>query len=166
MNPAPAPDRSEQMEIDASAKWPVLFFLGAALKWLLFGGLLQLASSIQLHNPAFLAGCEWFTHGRLDAAARNALVYGWGMNAAFAVGLWLMARLSLAALRHGGWLYVFAQNIDMKGRSGKARLSVEGCKAGTAVEVVDEGRTITADAGGFDDDFAVLQEHVYRLKVD
>lgn len=106
MNPAPAPDRSEQMEIDASAKWPVLFLLGAALKWLLFGGLLQLASSIQLHNPAFLAGCEWFTHGRLDAAARNALVYGWGMNAAFAVGLWLMARLSLAALRHGGWLYV------------------------------------------------------------
>jgi len=106
MNPAPTQDRSEQMEIDASARWPVLLSVGAAVKWLVAGGLLSLASSIQLHNPSFLAGCEWFTYGRLEAAARNALVFGWGMNAALGIGLWLMSRLSLAALRHGGWIYV------------------------------------------------------------
>lgn len=98
--------RAEQREIDASAKWPLLALFGAALFWLLLGGVLELAAAIQLHTPAFLAECEWFTHGRLAPAAKNALVYGWGMNAAFGVGLWLMARLSATTLRHGGWLFI------------------------------------------------------------
>lgn len=103
---SPAHNRSEQMEIDASARWPVLLFFGSALSWLLLGGVMQLAAAMQLHQPGFLAGCEWVTHGRLAPAAQNALVYGWGMNAAFAFGLWLMARLSVTTLRHGGWLFV------------------------------------------------------------
>ncbi len=106
--PAVARDRAEQQEIDASAKWPVLVFFGSALLWLIIGGALQLAASIQLHTPAFLADCEWFTHGRIAPAAQNALVYGWGMNAGFAFALWLMARLSAAALRSAGWLMVAA----------------------------------------------------------
>lgn len=101
--------RSEQQEIDASAKWPVIVFLGSALAWLIGGGVLQLIASIQLHTPSFLAGCEWFAHGRVAQAASNAFVYGWGFNAAFAVALWLMARLSSAALRSGGWLLVAAK---------------------------------------------------------
>jgi len=101
--------RTEQMEIDASAKWPVLAFFGSALIWLILGGALQLISAIQLHTPTFLADCVWFTHGRITPAAQNALVYGWGMNAAFAFGLWLMARLSATTLRHGGWLFVAAK---------------------------------------------------------
>jgi cytochrome c oxidase cbb3-type subunit I len=105
MNPS-AQNRSEQLEIDASAKWPVLCFFGSALAWLLLGGVMQLAAAIQLHTPAFLAGCEWTTHGRLAPAAQNALIYGWGFNAAFAFALWLMARLSATTLRHGGWLFV------------------------------------------------------------
>ncbi len=109
MNSTPSNSRAEQLEIDASAKWPVLVFFGSALLWLLLGGVLQLAANIQLHNPAFLANCEWTTHGRLAPAAQNALVYGWGFNAAFAFGLWLMARLSATTLRHGGWLFVAAK---------------------------------------------------------
>jgi len=35
MNSSPPNDRTEQMEIDASAKWPVLLFFGSALLWLL-----------------------------------------------------------------------------------------------------------------------------------
>src|SRR3954470_20526706 len=108
MNPPASNARTEQIEIDASAKWPVLSFFGSALGWLLVGGVLQLAANIQLHQPDFLSACEWFTHGRLAPAAQNALVYGWGMNAAFAFGLWLMARLSATTLRHGGWLFVAA----------------------------------------------------------
>lgn len=84
----------------------MLAFLGSGLIWLVIGSALQIAASIQTHSPAFLTDCAWFTHGRLAPAAQNALVYGWGFNAAFAVGLWLMARLSLASLRHGGWLLV------------------------------------------------------------
>ena len=101
--------RAEQAEIDVSAKWPVLVFYGSALLWLLLGGAMQLIASIQLHTPAFLSACPWTTHGRIAAAAQNALVYGWGMNAAFAFGLWLMARLSATTLRHGGWLFVAAK---------------------------------------------------------
>jgi cytochrome c oxidase cbb3-type subunit 1 len=101
--------RSEQMEIDASAKWPVLVFLGSAVVWLLLGGFLQLIASVKLHVPGLLAQCEWTTYGRIAPAAQNALVYGWGMNAAFGFGLWLMARLSATTLRHGGWLFVAAK---------------------------------------------------------
>lgn len=108
MNP-PVNNRSEQMEIDASAKWPVLIFFSSALFWLLLGGVLQFAAAMQLHQPGFWSACEWVTHGRLVPAAQNALVYGWGMNAAFAFGLWLMARLSATTLRHGGWLFVAAK---------------------------------------------------------
>ena len=87
----------------------MLVFLGSALLWLILGGVMQLAANIQLHNPGFLAGCPWTTHGRLAPAAENVLVYGWGFNAAFAFGLWLMARLSATTLRHGGWLFVAAK---------------------------------------------------------
>lgn len=103
---APAPDRSEQAAIDASAKWPVLCLVASSVFWLLVGGALQLTAAIQSHSPGFLAGCEWFTFGRVHPAAQNALAYGWGMNAALAISLWLMARLSATTLRHGGWLMV------------------------------------------------------------
>lgn len=109
MNPNVSNSRAEQQAIDASAKWPVLAFLGSGLAWLVLGGALQLAANLQLHTPSFLADCAWFTHGRLAPAAQNALVYGWGFNAAFAFGLWLMARLSATTLRHGGWLFVAAK---------------------------------------------------------
>ena len=49
---------------------------------------------MQLVQPAFLDGCAWLTHGRVVPMAQNALGYGWGFNAAFAVLLWVMTRLS------------------------------------------------------------------------
>jgi len=132
--------RTEQMEIDASAKWPVLFIFTHALAWLIVGGALELAAAIQLHTPDFLADCAWFTHGRLAPAAQNALVYGWGFNAAFAFGLWLMARLSATTLRHGGWLFVAAKfwNIGVF-------LGVAGILAGysTSFELLEMPRFVT-----------------------
>ena len=46
---------------------------------------------------------------------------------------------------------------------GRAMVRVEGLQTGTRIEVVGEGRTITAASGSFSDDFAPLAEHVYRL---
>ena len=100
--------RAEQLDIDASAKCPVLVLFGSALAWLLLGGALQLVAAIQLHTPSFLADCAWFTYGRVAPAAQNALVYGWGVNSGLAFALWLMARLSAAGLRSGGWALVAA----------------------------------------------------------
>jgi hypothetical protein len=62
----------------------------------------------------------------------------------------------------GGALYVFAQNTDMSYRAGSGTLTVEGLKAGTTVEVVDENRTIVAAEGQFTDSFGPMAEHIYR----
>jgi hypothetical protein len=72
---------------------------------------------------------------------------------------------SLLAREHQGQLYLFAQNIDMQRRSGLGTVTVAGLKAGTAIEVVDENRTITAGDGTFTDHFAPLAVHVYRMKL-
>jgi hypothetical protein len=81
------------------------------------------------------------------------------------------------ATKHDGEVYIFAENIDLgegaekarqfdpiSPRAGKATFAVEGLKAGTTIEVVDEKRTITAEAGKFTDDFPILAEHIYKIK--
>lgn len=83
----------------------------------------------------------------------------------------------LKATRHDGSLYIFAQNTDLgedavklrqfdpiSPRSGRATFIVEGLRAGTRIEVVDEDRTLTTEAGGFSDGFGPLAEHVYRIR--
>jgi len=80
------------------------------------------------------------------------------------------------ATDHDGSLWIFAQNMDVgpgaeklkqfqqiSPRAGKAAITVAGLKAGTKIEVVDEGRSITAGNGGFTDAFGPLAEHVYRI---
>ena len=82
------------------------------------------------------------------------------------------------ATEHEGSLYVFAQNTDLgegheklrqgqqiSPRAGRATITVEGLKAGDKVEVVDEDRTIAAEAGKFTDQFGPLAEHIYRIKL-
>ena len=91
--------RAELGEIDASCRAPVLLFLVFGALWLLAATALALVGSVQLHNPGFLSEAAWMTYGRVRPAMSNALIYGWGFNAAFAVLLWLMARLSDSMLR-------------------------------------------------------------------
>ena len=76
-----------------------------------------------------------------------------------------------------GSIYIFAQNMDLgpgaenakqydpiTPRAGKATFTVEGLKAKTKIEVVDENRTIIAEKGNFTDDFSPLIEHIYKFK--
>ena len=80
--------------IDRSLRHPVMFFLTSGAAWLAVSILLGVISSAKVHSPYFLSNCAWLTYGRVFPAHINALVYGWGMQAAFAVIIWLMARLS------------------------------------------------------------------------
>lgn len=108
-SPATPPDlakRAELSEIDASTRTPVLFFMISAVLWLLVGTAFALISSFKLHTPDFLGDVEWLTFGRARSAHLNSVVYGWGVNAAFSVAFWLMARLSRSTLRHAGLLLV------------------------------------------------------------
>ena len=100
---------------------------------------------------------------------------------------WAMGQASILFLEglHGevmtreydGSLYVFANNLDMNDfgerrddelaryRGGVARISVPGLQVGTTVEVVDEDRSVTAEAGYFMDAFSPLGVHIYRIAV-
>ncbi len=63
-----------------------------------------------------------------------------------------------------GDVYVFALNLDMERRGGTGTVEVDGLRAGTRVEVVDEERSITAADGRFSDEFGPLAVHIYKLK--
>jgi cytochrome c oxidase cbb3-type subunit 1 len=85
-------------DLDASCRGPVAFLLISASLWLVAATVLGLIAAWQLHSPEFLAGCEFLTHGRVKPAASNALLYGFTLQAAFGVALWLICRLGRAPL--------------------------------------------------------------------
>jgi len=88
--------------VDASLRAPVVLLLGWAAIWLIVGLGLALISAWKMHTPSFLGGIECLTLGRVDMAANNVLLYGWGFNAALGLGFWLLGRLSGSAVRPFG----------------------------------------------------------------
>jgi cytochrome c oxidase cbb3-type subunit 1 len=80
--------------IDRSLRHPVMFFLTSGAAWLAVSIVLGIISSAKVHSPEFLAGYSFLTYGRVFPAHINALVYGWGFQAAFGILIWMMARLS------------------------------------------------------------------------
>lgn len=92
--------------IDASLRTPIVALVGSALVWLLIASVLGIVSAWKLHTPGFLDACEFVTFGRIQPAQSNAFIYGWGCNVAFAVGLWIMARLSRGVLPGSGVLLI------------------------------------------------------------
>ena len=88
-----AQDAQLRSGIDRSLRHPVMFFMTSGAAWLAVSLILGIISSAKLHAPGFLDGCAWFTYGRTQAAHLNALVYGWGFQAAFGVIIWMMSRL-------------------------------------------------------------------------
>lgn len=90
----PDQDALLRADIDRSLRHPVMFFLTSGAAWLAVSIFLGVIASAKVHSPGFLAHCPWLTYGRVFPAHINALVYGWGMQAAFAAIIWLMARLS------------------------------------------------------------------------
>jgi cytochrome c oxidase cbb3-type subunit 1 len=102
-----SPQSSEQdtllrAAIDRSLRHPVMFFFTSGAAWLAIAMLLGIISSAKVHNPYFLDGCPLMNYGRVFPAHINALVYGWGFQAAFGVMIWLIARLSRQKCRASG----------------------------------------------------------------
>ena len=93
-------------EIDRSLRHPVMFFFTSGAAWLAVSLVLGIIASIKTHNPAFLGEASFIQYGRAFPAHINALVYGWGAQAAFGVMIWLMARLSRQPSRNAGTLLV------------------------------------------------------------
>ena len=99
---------SEASVIDASLRAPLTVLITSAIIWLLVASALSVVAAWQLHTPSFFSTCEYVTYGRIQPAQSSVFVYGWGFNAAFAVSLWLMARLSRGALPGCGVLLLGA----------------------------------------------------------
>ena len=94
---------------DTGSTLPVRLFFASALGWLMISSVLGLIVSLKLQTPTFMAGCEWFTYGRLEVLQRNAFTYGWIANAIFGVNLWIMSALARFEFKDswlavGGWL--------------------------------------------------------------
>ncbi|HQU08995.1 MAG TPA: cbb3-type cytochrome c oxidase subunit I, partial [Opitutales bacterium] len=103
---SPVRPQVELAQIDESLRVPCLLFFTAALLWLLIGTVFAIIASTTLHSPNMYPGWEWLTFGRMRSAHLNAMAYGWGNNAAFAIMIWIMARLSRTEVKHGGLLII------------------------------------------------------------
>jgi hypothetical protein len=73
-------------------------------------------------------------------------------------------KLDVMARASGGELFLFAVNYDERMKDAKATIRVAGLAAGATVTVVDEGRTIKANEGAFEDAFAPLGVHIYQVE--
>ena len=101
-------DNLRRAAIDKSVRGPVLFlFLNGAF-WLMLATILGVLAAVKLIAPTFLDGCPYISYGRLQPAHINALVYGWGVQAALGIMLWIMARRSGQELRSGKSLMLAA----------------------------------------------------------
>jgi hypothetical protein len=69
----------------------------------------------------------------------------------------------LLARKYNGQVYIFAVNYDSQQKAGRAVITVNGLKAGTNIEVVDEARKLKGTNGAFADEFGPLGVHIYRF---
>ncbi len=90
--------------VEAYGRWPLLLLVGSGLAWLAVSGVFALIAGIQLHSPSFLAFCSHLNHGRVQALAETAFVYGWMANAGLGLVLWILARLGGEPLRAANWI--------------------------------------------------------------
>ncbi len=66
--------------------------------WAVVASVFALIASIKFHKPAFLADCAMLTYGRVRPAFLTALIYGFSIQAALGVGVWILSRLSRTGL--------------------------------------------------------------------
>ena len=97
-------------ELDASCRVPLFVLFVSAVVWVVIASGLALIASIKFHSPGFLADCPWLTYGRVHAAAVNAQLYGFALQAGFGVALWLIARLGVSRVAQP-WLIAVGAKI-------------------------------------------------------
>ncbi len=95
-------DVALRASIDRSLRHPVMFFFTSGAVWLALAIVLGLIASAKKHFPELLDCLSFVDAGRVDAAHLSALIYGWGVQAAFGMIIWLMARLSRKECSNAG----------------------------------------------------------------
>jgi hypothetical protein len=72
-------------------------------------------------------------------------------------------RIDLAVREHQGSVYVFA--VSLGRQKLRADFAMPGLERGAKIEVLDEQRSLTSEAGGFGDEFGELAVHLYRVSL-
>ncbi|MCE2860988.1 MAG: cbb3-type cytochrome c oxidase subunit I [Opitutaceae bacterium] len=97
------PPPSDGDTVGLHARGPLLTAFGLAIGWLVASGVFSLIAAIQLHSAAFLADCEYLTHGRVRALAETSFVYGWAGGAGISAVVLILSRLGGNPLRAANW---------------------------------------------------------------
>src|SRR5579871_3502957 len=95
-------------EIEASLRLPAGFLIFKGIGWLVVAGVMMLLNASQLTMPGLLAHCPWMTYGRIHPAASTAFIYGFGMQAALGIGIWLLCRLGRTTLVNPVFVFLSA----------------------------------------------------------
>ncbi len=82
----------------ASCPVGILYLLGSGTVWLLLSLVLGFINSLRFHAPGLFAGCSYMTYGHVHEAQNSSLLYGFAVQAALGVGLWLLCRLGRTPL--------------------------------------------------------------------
>jgi cytochrome c oxidase cbb3-type subunit I len=108
-------------EVDASCGAPLLLLFLSAAAWLVAGSVLGLLASLKFHAPTMLAGHAWTTYGRIHPAQTNAFIYGFAVQAALGVTVWILAHLGrtrlamIPAILAGGALWNLGVTVGIVG---------------------------------------------------
>jgi cytochrome c oxidase cbb3-type subunit 1 len=92
-------------EVLKSCRVPVILLLFCAGAWLVWGSALGFLASLKFHAPGIAADHAWLTYGRVQPLQQTAYLYGFAFPAAWAVALWLLARLGHTPLR-ARWMVI------------------------------------------------------------
>jgi cytochrome c oxidase cbb3-type subunit 1 len=98
------------IDIEASCRLPLLALFAGGLLWFFLGTVFALIASLKFHAPQLLASEPYWTYGRIHAAYKTVILYGFGVPTALGVGLWLLCRLGRAKLA-GPWVVLIGIGI-------------------------------------------------------
>lgn len=98
----------QRLEMDESARLPVLLYFGSGILWLLAGTFFGLVASLKFDFPDWWTSLAPLTFGRVRPVHLNAVVYGWASLAGAGCLTWLTSRLCQAPVQWRGLLVASA----------------------------------------------------------
>jgi len=98
----------DKLEISSQLKQLIIFYLGAAVFWLVFGTLVGQYLGMKFVWPE-MDSISWLSFGRLRPVHTNAVFWGWASLAMLGLGYFVVARTSNTQIYNYKWgWYAFA----------------------------------------------------------
>ncbi|HET8860759.1 cbb3-type cytochrome c oxidase subunit I, partial [Marivirga sp.] len=102
----------ERLEIPAELKRLIIFYLGAAIFWLVFGTLVGQYLGMKFVWPE-LDSISWLSFGRLRPVHTNAVFWGWASLSMLGLGYFVIARTSNTKIYSYKWAWTTFTLINL-----------------------------------------------------